>query len=61
MRLKNELVNSSHLYFREIHSGHTSFMWGKDMSYFQEVLNLLEHHDIDANSYHPKCSTTQSF
>ncbi|EAS07417.1 ab-hydrolase associated lipase region protein (macronuclear) [Tetrahymena thermophila SB210] len=52
LRLKRELSNASELYFQEIHSGHTSFMWGKDMSYFEEVFNLLETHDFhDLNYY----------
>lgn len=49
-RLRREMSNSSFLYYKEIHSGHTSFMWGKDMSYFSEVFFLLEHHDLHSQT-----------
>ena len=41
-RLIGELRNCEDIYFRIIKAGHTSFMWGKDMSYFKDILRLLE-------------------
>ena len=42
--LKNRLesAGSALVHYQEIDAGHVSFMVGKDMTYFEDVLNLLK-------------------
>ena len=36
-----ELKGCEDIYFKMVKAGHTSFMWGKDMTYFKDILRLL--------------------
>ena len=45
-------IGDNIVYYEEIHAGHLTFMVGKDMSYFDTVMELLE-------QYHPLPSSKQ--
>jgi len=46
-------IGDNIVHYEEIHAGHLTFMVGKDMSYFNTVMDLLQ-------QYHPVPSATES-